>query len=993
MSEPKLISPLLDGFAIGAPMSSRSGVCCCPAIKENTDKKYIVKIISIPASQVQLDALLLTKAYKDPADALEYFKSQADSILEEAAFLGQLSKLEGFLPYEGWQIAPLKKNELGYDVYLLSPYRRSLEKHMRRRAMTHLDAVNLGLDLCAALSVCRRSGRICADLKPANIFVSQEKEYRIGDLGFVPMDALRYSSLPDRCRSPYMPPETRDLLGTLNDTVDTYAVGMILYQLYNGGNLPDFPEDPAQPLPKPQFANDEMTEILLKACAPKPEDRWNNPIDMGQALVSYMQRCTVNDTPIVPQPEDGVPDKAASQPEGTSGAPEETIDFSMIPAEKPLDQRTAETWEIVPEGGAEMPPRDEDEVFRDPPDGNLGPVSPEATVTPPTAEEATEESPPALPEAQSPESELSSRDPSAEQAETLLNPEEPESDSSAEDAFSRELEELNQLLSDGNDPKPAASSDARKSVSGGKPSPPPKVKPEKNHSGGHSVLVTLLILFLLAAFGFGGFTFYRYYYLQTIDSIHVDGTQNKITVTVETSSDASAITVTCTDVYGKTMRSPLSGGQAVFTDLSPDSLYKIQLETAGFHKLTGKVSDIFTTDPITEIVDISAVTGPEDGSVFLSMTVKGNDPEAWTVTCFAEGEENITQDFTGHNVTVKGLTVGKTYSFQIGTVDGTQLVGNTLAEFTASSLVMAKNLTVTAHNGSSLTVRWTLPEEPVNLWTVRCYGSGYDEYQEVTGNEVTFDGINETTAYTVEVTAEGMTQSARLNVSANPVNITGFHVSEDSDSRSLQVTWEYDGTAPQGGWLLMYSIDGSTTQNIEETENPAVEIMSIIPGAEYTFTVSSPDSVSVFNDVHTYTAKKAKVYSGHAITGYKITAKSLVTPTAQGWNQSTISNKDYTSSFTLGQSISLVLQASVNFYLDKDDVDIMYVIRDSEGKVNPGLLGQETKNWHSLWSPADYHFCELTLPHVPDIAGSYTVDVYFDGQSLVSVPFTMERSN
>ncbi len=987
MSEPKLISPLLDGFAIGAPMSSRSGVCCCPAIKENTDKKYIVKIISIPASQVQLDALLLTKAYKDPADAMEYFKSQADSILEEAAFLGKLSKLEGFLPYEGWQIAPMKKNELGYDVYLLSPYRRSLEKHMRRRAMTHLDAVNLGLDLCAALSVCRRSGRICADLKPANIFVSQEKEYRIGDLGFVPMDALRYTSLPDRCRSPYMPPETRDLLGTLNDTVDTYAVGMILYQLYNGGNLPDFPEDPAQPLPKPQFASEEMARILLKACAPKPEDRWNNPIDMGQALVSYMQRCTVNDTPIVPQPEDVTPDKAASQPDGSPGTPEETIEFSMIPVEKPQDQRTAGTWEIVPESGAEEVPPDMEETIIPPPDSENGTVAPETPAPPSLPEDAAEESP--TPE---PEQELPPGNPPAELVDSIPEPEDHRTDSAEEDAFSRELEELNQLLCEGSETKADASADARKSVSGGKPTPPPKVKPEKNHSGGHKFLVTLLVLFLLAAVGFGGFTFYHYYYLQTVDSIQIAGTQNQITVTVKTSADASAITVTCTDVYGKTMRSPLNGGQAVFTDLSPDSLYKIQLETTGFHKLTGQISDIFTTDPITEIVDISAVTGPEDGSVLLSMTVKGNDPEAWTVTCFAEGEETITQDFTGHNVTVKGLTVGKTYSFQVGTADGTQLAGNTLTEFTAASLIMAKDLTVTAHSGSSLTVCWTPPDDSVSVWTVRCYGSGYDEYQEVTGSETTFDGISETTAYTVEVTADGMTQSARLGVSANPVNITGFHVSENSEDRRLQVSWEYDGTAPQGGWLLMYSIDGNTTQNIEETENPAMEITPIIPGAEYTFTVSSPDSISVFNDVYTYTANKAKVYSGHAITGYKITAKSLVTPAAQGWNQSTISNKDYTSTFTLGQSISLVLQASVNFYLDKEDVDIMYVVRDSDGKVIPGLLGQETKNWHSLWSPADYHFCELTLPHVPDIAGSYTVDVYFDGQSVVSVPFTMERS-
>lgn len=965
LSEPKLISPLLDGFAIGAPMSSRSGVCCCPAIKENSDKKYIVKIISIPASQLQLDALLLTKAYKDPADALEYFKSQADSIAEEAAFLSKLSKLEGFLPFEDWQIVPMKKNELGYDVYLLSSYRRSLEKQMRRKAMTHLDAVNLGLDLCAALSVCRRSGRICADLKPSNVFVSQEKEYRIGDLGFIPMNALRYSSLPDRCRSPYMPPETRELMGTLNETVDTYALGMILYQLYNGGVLPDLPEDPAQPLPAPQYADEEMAAILLKACAPRSEDRWNNPIDMGQALVTYMQKYTVNDTPIAPVAEDNVPDSTPGQQEEASDRAVDSETFRMTPIDNPQDQRSAETWEIVPEDGVQAQTPEEEAA--DSPETMESLPSQEEEKSAPIQEDPVSE--PLPPPGDSP----------AEQPES-------EPDPSAEDTFSKELEELNRLLSDVSEEK----AEATKRVSGGKPVPPPKIKPEKNHSGGHRVLITLLILFLLAAFGFGGFTLYNYYYLQKIDSIDVSGTQNKITVTVKTTADTSAITVTCTDIYGKAMRCPLDGEQAVFTDLSPDSLYKIQLETSGFHKLTGDVSDIFTTDPITQIVDISAITGPEDGSVFLSLTVKGNDPEGWTVTCFSDGEENITQDFTGHNVTVKGLTVGKTYSFQIGTADGTQLMGNTQAEFTASSLVMAKDLTVTAHSGSSLTVRWTPPEEPVDLWTVRCYGSGYDEYQEVSGNEVTFEGINEATAYTVEVTADGMTQSARLSVSANPVNITGFHVSEDSENRSLQVSWEYAGIAPQGGWLLMYSIDGNITQNIEETENPALEIAPVIPGATYTFTVSSSESVSVFNDVHSYTAGKAKVYAGHALTGYKITARSLVTPREQNWNQSSISNADYTSSFTLGQSISLVLQASVNFYLDKEDVDIMYVIRDSESKVIPGLLGQETKNWHSLWSPGDYHYSELTLPHVPVQAGSYTVDVYFDGQSVVSVPFTME---
>ena len=61
MSEEKLASPLLDGFLMGSPMSEHNGVTCCPAMKEDSDRKYIVKIISVPASQKQLEALQLGK--------------------------------------------------------------------------------------------------------------------------------------------------------------------------------------------------------------------------------------------------------------------------------------------------------------------------------------------------------------------------------------------------------------------------------------------------------------------------------------------------------------------------------------------------------------------------------------------------------------------------------------------------------------------------------------------------------------------------------------------------------------------------------------------------------------------------------------------------------------------------------------------------------------------------------------------------------------------
>ena len=92
MSEPRLISPLLDNFLMGDSISAHDGVYCCPAMRCQTDDKYIVKILSIPASQTQLDALLLAGAYTSKDAALAYFRELADASVREAQLLQQLSQ-------------------------------------------------------------------------------------------------------------------------------------------------------------------------------------------------------------------------------------------------------------------------------------------------------------------------------------------------------------------------------------------------------------------------------------------------------------------------------------------------------------------------------------------------------------------------------------------------------------------------------------------------------------------------------------------------------------------------------------------------------------------------------------------------------------------------------------------------------------------------------------------------------------------------------------
>lgn len=911
MSEHKLVSPLLDGFVMGNPMSSHDGTDCCPAMKENSDEKYIVKIISIPASQVQLDALLLTGAYKDPAEATDYFKDVADSITSEVNTLNTLAKLEGFLPYDGVQVVPMEDGKLGYEIYLLSPYKRSLLRYMQKKPITHLEAVNLGLDLCTALAICRRAGYLYVDLKPSNIFLSKEKQYRIGDLGFVRLDSLSYTSLPGKYRSPYAPAEVQDDLKVLNDTVDTYAVGMILYQIYNEGSLPAPPLEPKDPFPHPANADYEIASIIMKALDPDPAKRWADPMEMGQALVGYMQKNSVNNIPIVPP--SGI---ISTDDPVVPGTEEENASESISVA--------AEEVSVVSE--------------KDPPDAEV-------------AEEAVT----VAPEIQ----------------------EEPAADDSEED-------DLDFAIAFSDVP---AETEEKKPV----PVPPRKTPVRKNRKPrGKGILTLLIILLILACIGSGAFWFYQTYYLQTIDDLIISGSQHELQVTIQADMDTSQLKVTCTDAYGNNVVQPVVNGQAVFTDLLPDSLYRIELTTDGFHELTGKTADIFTTDALSTIISMSAVTGPEDGSVMLNFTVDGDDPEEWIITCSAHGEDDIVQSFTGHSVTVKGLEVGKVYTLTLGAGNGDQILGSNTLDFTATRMIMAENLRIADYANGTMTVCWDAPaDSTVAKWDVRCYNDeGHEEVLQISGTEIAFTGIDSTKAYTVEVTAAGMTQPSRVSISADPIAVIGLDVNAE-EPHQLTVNWTYEGTAPEGGWLLMYTLDDDDQQNVVKCDSASAVISPRIPSTRYNFVIQSADSTSVFNNSHSYVCPGADIFSNQGLSADKIASYLVKTPEEENWTIESIGEDAITDTFKPGDNISVVLKADDKFYLPEMDVEVMYVIRDGGGNVLSSYISEETVDWKDLWYDDSYQNGELNIPKVPEEPGNYSVSIYFNDLAVTVVSFTI----
>ncbi len=955
MSQPKLISPLLDGFKMGDPMSEHHGIRCCPAIEEATNKRYIIKIISIPASQNQLEALLLTGAYRSKDDANGYFQDLCQDVQKEMDILDKLSRLEGFLPYEEVQVVPMEEGETGFDIYMRGTYKRSLDRYFRKNTMTHLAAVNMGLDICAALAVCRQAGYVYVDLKPGNVFLTDDKGYKIGDIGFIPMDSIPYASLPDKYRSSYTPPEVSDAMSQLNKTMDTYALGLLLYQAYNGGTLPFEGQAIGEDLPSPLYADYEMAEIILKACAPKPEDRWETPAQMGQALVSYMQRNEVNDVPIVP-PAAIDTDRAESETEKIE-KPELTEEdilkedpASLAFMEHLSADETAPTedmadgisYQDLSNETSDILAQADMLISHETPQGVIQPEKVEVTLPAPVPEEP----------------EVPVEDIIGQTVEEIQSPSKRRSIFAVRDEEDDEYDEYED---------DEYYEDSPKSKKG--------------------TVLAIVALLLLVGLVFGGYTFYKNYYLQPIDSLLLSGDENYMDVAVEAQIDEALLNVVCTDTYGNKFTEKLTNGKTRFENLNPSTLYTVRLEVEGLHKLTGTTSKTYNTPAQSSIVTFSAIAGSEDGSVILSFTVDGQDSDKWVIRYSAEGEEEKSVSFSGHMVILNGLTVGKEYSFQIDNDNDMYIVGNDTITYNATSLVFAENLVIVSCTDNMLEVDWDAPEmSNVTSWSVRCYnGDGFDQTIQTSETSALFTSLDTTSAYTVEVIAEGMTAGSRCFVSAGSVTIIYTNV-DVNGTKDMTVSWNYDGPKPAGDWLLLYTITGTGRQEVIRTGKTKATISPVIPNAEYTFTIALEDGSTVFTQSFTAETGDAKDFSGYTVKASNMT---LIMMKAEDAEEMTVKNWQNlkecpyaVTSFQVGQKVIIPVRMSKTYATSNDKIVSLFVIRNEAGELVSANYNERT--WTSMWRNFN---CTLELPALPEEPGKYTVEIYFNGMAVEQLSF------
>ncbi|MBE6958142.1 MAG: hypothetical protein E7447_03190 [Ruminococcaceae bacterium] len=956
LSEPLLISPLLDGFVMGDPFSNHNGVRTCPAMYLENEKKHIVKIISLPATQAKLEALLLAGAFDDRERALDYFREQADGIIEEAQLLQKLARNGGFIPFDGYQLVPMENDETGFDVYLLSQYRPTLEDVLKCNEMTHLQGVNLGLDLCAALCAARRYGYLYTNLRPSNIFVCNEREFRIGDVGFMRMDSLHYTSLPDKYRSAYTAPEISDAFSALNLTMDTYAMGLILYQVYNDGQLPEA----NQPMAAPRHADSALAEIILKACSANPEDRWQDPVQMGQALAGYMQTNAVNDTPIAPPP----PAAEEPEPEPVVTVEDEeptTADIlaevddaldavaAMMPPVTPTDKTDAST-EGVPQEETEDAPEQPEEI----------PEEDEAA----PAEAVQEDVEDMLAQADELIAHQLPDPPVAPEPIDVTLPVEEEEEEPAEEELSEDSETL----------APEEQEETEETPS----------RHRRNRYKGLTVACILVAVSLFLITGFA--VFYQHYYLQTVEDMILTGKEDTLTVELVTDIADEKLTVTCTDIYGNSLTSPVKNGIAAFDGLKPDTSYTVEVSIAGMHKLLGEIKESYSTAEATVISGFYATTGLEDGSVILYFSAQGPESPEWMITYQTDDQPAITTaPFTGRQYTLTGLTVGKAYTFTLIPTRELYVTGTNTINYTLSGVVYPENLRAIGFTEQGFGITWNAPAgAAVGKWSIHCYNdAGFDKTVTTEDTAFYFEGLDPASDYTVEVKADGMSLGTRIYISANAITVKDLQV-DDSDPLNLKVTWECEGNPPADGWLLMYTIDSITTQQLIACEGNYGMIPLRVPGAHYSISVKPADGSSAFGGQLEYVAPSAEPFSGYLITADNITFSMCVPPAISNWNYEDVQEDDYTTTFLLGQRAAFVAHLDTKTSKVDDQVTTLYVIRDHEGRLI--CADTEVRTWDDMWNN---RYGEFMIPTMPNESGSYSVSVYFDGASVFTQSFSI----
>ena len=192
---------------------------------------------------------------------------------------------------------------------------------------------------------------------------------------------------------------------------------------------------------------------------------------------------------------------------------------------------------------------------------------------------------------------------------------------------------------------------------------------------------------------------------------------------------------------------------------------------------------------------------------------------------------------------------------------------------------------------------------------------------------------------------------------------------------------------PADGWKLHYTIVGVEQKKTLDCDKNEAAITPVIPNATYRIWLTDAKDAPLLSasletktdSAPDYTQKVGK----QVLKRNDLKFRMYKTNSLQEWDGKNLEDLELASTFITGQSGSLLVEITKeNIVLTDDPVEILYVIRNAESA--PIFYSTATSTLAKMWKD-DY--CNLQMPPMPTAAGTYTIDVHFNGGLATSQQF------
>ncbi len=259
--------------------------------------KAALKHMGIPKGASEVAELISEGMTQDSAST--YFRGYVEEFAKECEIMSKLKGNAHIVSFEDYKIIE-RKDTIGWDILIRMELLTPIVAYMNNHTLERDEILKLGIDICDALELCKKLNIMHRDIKPANIFVSSSGDFKLGDFGISRIVSKTTGASTKVGTKDYMAPEIyKD--DKYDASVDIYSLGVMLYRFFNNNRLPFMPPAPApisysdreaalsrrirgETIPQPVNGDADIYQILSKAMAYNPSERYKDPSEMRRDL-------------------------------------------------------------------------------------------------------------------------------------------------------------------------------------------------------------------------------------------------------------------------------------------------------------------------------------------------------------------------------------------------------------------------------------------------------------------------------------------------------------------------------------------------------------------------------------------------------------------------------------------------------------------------------------------------------------------------------------